>query len=157
VYISPRECPERLLRSGRPVDPDFAPAESLYLRYSVQHFLNGELTTNAIRFRQSVNRGKYSVAEDVLFSETGEYDGLGVLELSVSFIPDRIEPTNGPAYVFFMHHEPIEANYSHSEIWSDNEVRTGTCREPSKTVKIEFRMRLCKLLNSDAVRIEAVR
>jgi hypothetical protein len=148
-----------MYRSGREAVPDFAGAELLYLRYMSQHFVQGQLLPEGIRsqLRQSVNRGRFSEPEDALFSETGEYDGLGVVQFKVADIPARVDQPQGPAYVFFMRHEPVEENYSHSEIWSDHEVRTGAFRAPSRTVSLRFRIPLCASIRQEQVRIMAVR
>ena len=159
MYTSPRERPERLYRRGRDVAPEFSGDESLFLRYRVEHFIEGQLTPYGIRsqLQQSVNRGNFSQAEDVLFSEAGEYDGLGVIEFFVAEVPPRIAQRDGPPYVFFLCHVPEETNYSHSEIWCDQEPPTGGFRKPSRTVSLEFRSQLCRLLTVERIRIEAHR
>lgn len=159
MYISPRERPERMYRRDREVVPDFAVAELLFLRYMSQHFVQGELLPAGIRsqLKQSVNRGRFSEPEDVLFSETGEYDGLGVVEFRVANIRERVEQPQGPTFIFFMRHEPEDKNYSHSEIWSDHETRTGGFRSPSRTVSLLFRTFLCRSIRQEHVRIRAVR
>ena len=159
MYISPRERPERMYRRGREVVPDFAGSELLYLRYMSQHFVQGELLPAGIRsqLKQSVNRGSFSEAEDALFSETGKHDGLGVVEFRVGDVPERVDQPQGPAYIFFMRHEPEEENYSHSEIWSDHETRTGGFRAPSRTVSLSFRVLLCRSIRQEQIRIRAVR
>jgi len=159
VYISPPERPERMYRRCREAVPDFAGPELLYLRYMSQHFIQGQLLPEGIRsqLKQSVNRGSFSEPEDALFSETGEYDGLGVVEFGVADIPDRVDQPQGPAYIFFMRHEPQDENYSHSEIWSDHETRTGGFRAPSRTVSLSFRIRLCRSIRQEQVRIIAAR
>lgn len=148
-----------MYRRGREVVPDFAGAELLYLRYMSQHFVQGELIPAGIRsqLKQSVNRGIFSEPGDALFSETGEYNGLGVVEFRVADIPERVEQPDGPSFVFFMRHEPEEENYSHSEIWSDHEVRTGGFRRPSPTVSLTFRILLCRSIRQEQLRIMAVR
>ncbi len=148
-----------MFKRDRPVLPDFDGDELLYLRYSSQHFLQGQLTPDGIRsqLRQSVNRGSLSEPEDALFSETGRYNGLGVVEFKVWEIPPRIVQPEGPAYVFFMFHVPEEDNYSHSEILSDHDPRTGGHKKPSRTVSLEFRVRLCRSIRQERVRIEATR
>ena len=104
MYISPRDRPQRLYRQNREIVTEFIGTEPLYLRYSSVHFLDGQLAPAAIRsqLQQSVNRGRFSEPEDVLFSETGEYDGLGAVEFKVLDIPKRVDQPSGPAYVFFM-------------------------------------------------------
>jgi hypothetical protein len=159
VYISPIDRPERLYRRGREVIPQFDSAELLYMRYSADNFLEGQLLPSAIRsqLKQSVNRGSLSEPEDVLFSETGEYNGLGVVGFPVSSIPGRVEQRDGPSYSFFMRHEPEELNYSHSEIWSDQDPPTGDFRKPSKTVSTTFRIRLCQSIGTELIKIKAFR
>jgi hypothetical protein len=123
-----------------------------------QFFVQGQLLPEGIRSqKQSVNRGRFSEAEDALFSETGEYDGLGVVEFKVADIPQRVEQPQGPAYVFFTQHVPLEDNYSHSEIWSDQEPRTGAFRKSSRTVSLRFRILLCTSIRQEQIRIIAVR
>ena len=158
VYISPPERPERMYQRDRQVLPDFEGGESLYLRYGCQDFLDGQLLSSAIRFpKTSVNRGSLSEPEDVLFDENGMYKGLGVVEFKVSDLPPRVAQDQGPAYSFFMKHVPVSNNYSHSEIWSDQESMTGQYKEPSKTVKTKFRIQLCQRISLAQIRIEAVR
>jgi hypothetical protein len=144
---------------GREPVQDFAGPELLYLRYMSQHFIQGQLLPAGIRsqLKQSVNRGSFSEPEDALFSETGEYNGLGVVEFRVADIPERVEQVEGPTYVFFMRHEPEDENYSHSEIWSDHDPRTGGFRRPSRTVSLSFRILLCRSIRQEQVRIKAVR
>jgi hypothetical protein len=72
-------------------------------------------------------------------------------------IPERVEQPDGPAFVFFMRHEPEEENYSHSEIWSDHETRTDGFRKPGRTVSLHFRVLLCRSIREEQVRIKAAR
>jgi hypothetical protein len=121
--------------------------------------VDGQLATSAIRsLKQSVNRSRYSQCEDVLFSETGDYNGLGVIELKVSDIPGAVVQ-DGPTYIYFMLHEPEHLNYSHSVICSENtqniKGKKGACVKPSPTVSLRFRMYLCRRLKSDRILIEA--
>ena len=129
----------------------------MYLRYRREHWVNGQLAPSGVRFpRTSVNRSGFSEPEDALFSELGSYNGLGVVRFMVSGIPPRITQSQGPPYVFFMRHAPLDNNYSHSEVWSDHEHRTGEYKEPSKTVKLQFRILLCQQIRQEHVCIEAV-
>ena len=41
---------------------------------------------------------RFSEPEDALFSETGKYDGLGVVRFQVLDIPTRVEQEQGPAH-----------------------------------------------------------
>jgi hypothetical protein len=141
-----------------PVLPDFDGHERLYLRYGSEDFVAGQFAPAAIRFpKTSVNRGRLSEPEDVLFAEDGRYNGLGVVEFEVSDIPATVAPEQGPSYTFFMEHVPHMDNYSHSEIWSDQTPRTGSYREPSRTVKLKFRIHLCQRITLERIKIEAVR
>ena len=159
MYISPPDRPEKLYRRGREVIPQFDSAEPLFMRYSAENFVEGQLLPSAIRsqLKQSVNRGSLSEPEDVLFSETGEYNGLGVVGFPVSAIPAKVDQNEGPSFSFFVRHEPEELNYSHSEIWSDHHPSTGEYRRPNKTVSAAFRIRLCQSIGTDQIKIKAAR
>jgi hypothetical protein len=140
------------------VVPEFGADERLYLRYEADHWVQGELTSAGIRFPDtSVNRSRFSEPEDVLFSEQGRYNRHGVVFFPVSDIPVRIAldpPNNGNPYLFRIDHKPLDDNYSHSEIRSRPEG-TVEDREPSKTIKKQFRIQLCQRLTQDRVLIEA--
>jgi hypothetical protein len=147
-----------MIRGDRPVLPNFDEAEALYLRYFSDQFVDGLLSTAAIRFpKQSVNRGLQSEPEDCLFSEQGIYNGVGVVGFQIADVPPKVSQPQGPAYIFFLKHVPLPDNYAHSEIWSDHEPGTGDYREPGKTVKHEFRVRLCQRIGLDNIRIAAER
>ena len=147
-----------MYQRDRPVISTFDGDEMLYLRYGAEDFLGGQLEPSAIHFpRTSVNRGSLSEPEDVLFSEAGKYNGLGVVGFTVSEIPPRLAQSQGPDYVFFMSHEPHFDNYCHSEIWSDQVPSTGGYKEPSKSVKLLFRIQLSQKITRDRVLIQEVR
>ena len=146
-----------MYRRDREVVADFDGGELLYLRYSIEQFVQGQLAPGAIRSQQSVNRGNFGEPEDVLFSEAGRYNGFGVVGLKVSDIPPRVDQPNGPAYLFFMMHRPEDDNYAHSEIWSDRDPPTGDFRKPSPTVSTTFRLLLCRSITHEQVLIQAVR
>jgi hypothetical protein len=148
-----------MVRNGREVVPDFDTSERLYIRYSAVHFVEGQLEPAAIRssLKQSANRELFSEPEDALFSEEGQYNGLGIVEIAVGNIPAEQDQETGPTYEFFAVHEPEDLNYSHSEIWSDHKPRNGCYRKPSKTVSLRFRIRLCQLITTSSIRILAVR
>lgn len=158
VYVSPGELPERMYRRGRPVQPRFDLDEFLYLRYGSDDFVEGQLAPAAVHFpKQSVNRSSLSEPEAVLFHPEGRYNGLGAVEFQVGDIPETITPEQGATYIFFMRHEPHEENYAHSEIWSDQTPGTGAYREPSKSVKLKFRIQLCRRIRTERIRIPATR
>ena len=119
-------------QGNRPVVPEFDGAEFLYMRYGCNDFLDGQLVPAAIHFpRTSLNRESLSEPEDVLFAESGTYNGLGVVGFVVSDIPPCILQPDGPAYSFWMKHVPLAHNYSHSEIWCAQGASTGSYRMPS--------------------------
>ena len=157
MYISPSDRPERMYRRGRAVKPEFSPRELLYFRYGVDEFLAGELLPAAIRLPQSVNRGEFSQPEDVLFHPEGKYNGLGVIEFRVEEIPPTSEPGAGIPCKFFMKHLPEEDNYSHSEIWADQVPETGRFWKPGRTAKAAFRIKLCRRIRAERIRIVAVK
>jgi hypothetical protein len=148
-----------MYRRDRPKIPTFEATEHLYLRYGREHFVNGRLDVKAIRaqLQQSVNRGSLSEPEDVLFSESGRYNGLGVVGFMAAEIPPLVKQEVGPAYSFLLSHEPLDNNYSHSEIWSDHDPATGKFRRPNTAVSLKFRIRLCMVITEERIKIRAVR
>ena len=149
----PRERPDRMYRRGRAEDSEFRPEELLFRRYMKEHWVEGQFTPAGFKFpKQSVNREKYSEPEDVLFAEEASFEGWGVLQFSVSDIPPRLFANEVLAFIFFPKHVPEEDNYAHSEIWCDQEERTGEYVEPSKKFKKLFRSKLSQRVS---IRIEA--
>lgn len=145
-----------MYRRDRAVVAEFATSELLFLRYARDHFVGDQLDVAAIRFpRTSVNRGLFSVPEDALFSEEGRYNGLGVVAFPVSDIPNCIQQDDGPSYFFSMRHAPLDDNYAHSEIWSNRHPGDTEYREPSKTIKLKFRLHLSRRIRREQIRIEA--
>lgn len=125
---------DRLKREGRPVDPEFASDERLYRRVVRSDHVgaDGYITPAGIPFPDlSVNRGKYSKAEDVLI---GHPTAVAIAAARVGDIPARIDD-----HEFAPVHDPLPENYSHTEIraFVDGEhVR----RKPPKTVRNRFRL-----------------
>lgn len=148
-----------MFRNGREVVPEFDQEELLYLRYSAIHFVDEKLTPEAIRsdLNQSVNRGEFSEPADALFHERGSYNGLGVIGFKVGILPEKIEPLDFPAYAFKVNHVPIEDNYSHSELFSDQIPATGRHRVPGRIVKMQFKLKICTSITVGDVKIRAVR
>jgi hypothetical protein len=134
------ELPDRLKRNGRPEDQEFLPPELLFRRYRREDYLGNQFSSLGFAFpKQSVNREKYSVPADVLFSRTDEFEGWGVLRFRVQDLPAAFPPSN-PQYAFFPSHVPEDEMYPHSEIWCDRLPRTGEYVEPSsKGVRKLFR------------------
>jgi hypothetical protein len=142
-----------MYRQNRPEAPVFAPDELLYRRYRREHWVGGRFAGPGIQFpKQSVNRGGFSEPEDVLYSDSGEFDGQGVLQCRVCDVPERLELPPAPGAVFFLKHAPVDDNYSHSEIWADKLESTGAYVEPSPSLKKLFRTVLAQRMS---IRIEA--
>jgi hypothetical protein len=142
-----------MLRMGRPEDPDFSQDEALYQRYLKDHLIDGFFSPAGVRCpKQSVNRGKYSEPEDVVFSETALYAGWGVLH----YLVRDLNPALGdnPAFSFFPKHDPLDDNYAHSEIWADRIPPTGGCVTPSKTAKMAFRAHLSQRVRIDVLAVK---
>jgi hypothetical protein len=147
-----------MYRRDRPLVPEFDGTEALYLRYGLEDFDGECLAVTAISFPcMSVNRGTLSEPEDLLFSQTGAWNGLGAIEFLVADIPAEVTQAQGPAYQFYMRHVPDPDNYSHSEIWSVQASDRDIPKTPSKTVKLDYRVRLSRRITRDRVRIPAGR
>lgn len=145
-----------MYRRGRPVIAEFDAHEPLFLRYRREQFADGRLQNTAVRFpKQSVNRGLLSEPGDVLFDETRKYEGYGVVDLRVSDIPQTIALKDNPAYRFYVEHSPNEDNYEHADICSALLGDPGLTKEPSRSVRIEFRSQLARMAGIDRIRIPA--
>jgi len=148
---SAAERPDRMKMDGRPQDNHFELTEKLFRRYAQVHYINGQFSNAGFQFpRQSVNRQKYSQAEDVLFDERGTYRDWGVLSFRVDDLPSRF-PTEEPRYTFSPRHQPVEDNYAHSEVWCDRLPTTGQYVEPSPQVKKLFRAVLSQRITIEIV------
>jgi len=128
----------------RQIDPDFRDDEKLFIRVNPA-YQPAELDTallNNIRFPAfSVNRGKYSVALDLL--SFPQHIGWNVGAFSVSDVPKSVPASNEPGaanYLFSCVHCPENGNYAHAEVRSYNE--SGEHKKPSNTAKLDFRERL---------------
>jgi hypothetical protein len=127
-------------RNGRLVDQDFQPREKLFRRYAVDHLIGGTFSPIGLSFDTppSVNREKFSEPSDVLFSETNEFGNWGVWSVKTGDLLSAF-PENEPTFSFYPKHTPMEDNYSHSEIWSEQVPPTGLYAKPSKSVRKLFR------------------
>jgi hypothetical protein len=121
--------PRRMRRRDRPVDNEFAPNELLYIRCKAENVDEdlGILKPAAIHFPdQSVNRAKHSRPADVIIPPDDSVLEMilwGVSAIAVSDLPAPTKTEKGPQFSFAVHHDPIELNFSHSEIrvFRDNE------------------------------------
>jgi hypothetical protein len=137
--------PEHLLRNGRPEDQAFDADELLYRRYIREHLHNDKIVDAHFDFpRTSVNRGKYSQPEDVLFSENGQFERWGVLEFPVSGIPAILQDAQGERFVCFPAHAPLDSNYGHTEIACERERQRGEPAIPGPAARKKFRAMLSK-------------
>ncbi|MGI8638885.1 MAG: hypothetical protein ACR2MG_02910 [Pyrinomonadaceae bacterium] len=152
--------PNRFLVNGRPTIKDFEPNESLYFRFSSEHFPDEtRLPVAAIRFPDfSVNAGSLSQPSDVLIPH---WINLGIAELKVSAIPLPLrsdDKNDEREFSFKACHDPIDEthpayskqqfeNYAHTEIraFLENEHFK---KDPPKSVRKKFR-----LILSDATKI----
>ena len=141
---------------GAPEDQDFDQDELLYRRYKLEHFQNQQLLPAAFKFpRQSFNRARYSIPEDVLHPDCCNGKrlevGWGVLECSAKNLPTPIAGTDGKEFEFEPIHKPLECCYAHTELWC-KVCGGGSVDEPSKKVKETFRVKLSQMMT---VRIHA--
>jgi hypothetical protein len=136
-------------------DGVFTEGELLYRRYKAEHFHNQQLLPAAFKFpRQSFNRGKYSVPEDVLHKDCCDGRTLniewGVLECSSTDLPSPVVGQDGKTFHFEPIHRPLECCYAHTEVWC--KCGGDPIDEPSPKVKETFRVLLAQRM---AVRIQA--
>lgn len=117
ISFSENPIPQGMFRNGRPIDPIFLPDEALYIRFDK---INNEIVDPAcIRAPvQSVNRSKYSKPEWVLLAKYPQFLRWGYGSFKVSDIPESITSESGVTHNFKVEHEPLEDNYSHSEVRS---------------------------------------
>lgn len=145
-----------MIQGDRPRVEEFLEDEQLYLRYASQNWVNGELDLSGVKLdKTSVNRSMFSQPEDALFSFENKYRYMGVLWFSVREIPSPVAKPPAPTSVFWPVHDPLEKNYSHSEIWSRKEGFDEEYSKPSATIRVEFRLRLARVLTMDRIRIRA--
>jgi hypothetical protein len=132
------DIPERLLRNGRVEDQQFQASEKLFHRYVKKNYEQGKFLNVALSSVPSVNRGKYSQAEDVLISEADKYIGWGVVSFAVQDIPSQLLAVS-PTHSFFPRHVPEDLNYAHSEVWCNRIGHEGSHVKPGNLVKKMFR------------------
>lgn len=135
------EREQRMQRRSRRPDPEFLPGELLYLRCANSNLDptdNKRLFADQIKFYpdQSVNRGKYSEQEDVLYPN---YLKFGIARFQVQHIPSELKSDGGILFQWRMEHRPVEENYAHSEIWTHKSGEHITNAELPKGIKKQFR------------------
>ncbi len=135
------EIPERLLRGGRPVDPVFGPEERLYRRLRVLDIdSEGRIEPTSLESPDfSVNRGKYSEPADVILSDSSH----GIASFTVADVPESVLSAEEVEFRFPVEHDPLDSNYSHSEVRSyKGGRRLGPRKKPPKAIKTLFRLSL---------------
>jgi hypothetical protein len=106
--------------SGRTPDQNFAPDELLY--YRVEKFIeNGRVNGVVIRCPDtSVNRGKYSRPEHLLYAQHPKFMKWKAAQFQVRDVPPTLRnPNDGNEFAFNIEHDPTlipEENYAHSEV-----------------------------------------
>jgi hypothetical protein len=129
--------PERMYRAGRSLDQDFDESELLYKRCLAEHIEEERLLATAISFPDwSVNRAKYSEPEDVLIPD---YLDWGIAAFEVGNVPKSLISPGNVKYDFRVEHDPVEDNYSHSEVRTYKDEHHDKKLDPNKTVKKRFR------------------
>lgn len=129
--------PERMWRSDRPVDPDFDESEQLYNRCLAEHVENERLLPTAIKFPDwSVNRAKYSEPDDVLIPS---YQNWAIAAFAVGDVPKSLTSSGNVKYDFKVEHDPLDDNYSHSEVRTYKDNRHDKKIDVNKLIKKQFR------------------
>ena len=137
----------------RPADPVFAPDEPLYRRIKPQVLLQAaglEGLDNAVLLSDvgfpdfSVNRGKYSNAEDVLQPNHAQ---CGIVRFLAGDTPGPLThpgerrgntPPVPSTFEFRVEDDPIESNEAHAEVRTyQNNARSAV--KPPPTLRVEFR------------------
>lgn len=138
-----------MYQRGRPVDPVFEPSELLYYRISVKGIVGSRPEGIDIRLPEdSVNRGKYSEAEDVLYPN---HFHLGIAQFLVSAIPPpRVftdQQGDTRTYELKVEHDPHADNYAHSEIRAFREgLRVQRSGKIPVVLKSEFRQLIAEAM-----------
>ena len=110
--------------------------------------LRGRLLPTAIKFPDfSVNREKYSGPRDLLIPP---WLAWGVAAFTVADVPPSLCNSEGTEFQFAVEHDPMGDNFAHSAVRCYRAMPNvgRVCREPSNTVKVEFR-----ILLSEATRV----
>jgi hypothetical protein len=146
---STHKRPKHMYRNGRPIDNKFKPTDHLYHRCRKDDVFEDRMLPDRIRSRDpSVNWSKYSKPWDVIFDHPGE----GIVRFIVRDLPIELpksppEPPKNPKksiapiklHSFFPIHDPIEDNYSHSEIRTFKDGARVTKGSLPELAKKEFR------------------
>jgi hypothetical protein len=146
----PPEYPIELLWNGREPDQIFDPNEYLYSR--VKEFdIQGKVGIEHIQCPDtSVNRGKFSRPEHVLYARLPKYIHYRVVGFRVSEIPAQAVSDDEQVFDFRIAHDPTlpsentDENYAHSEIRGFKGIERKK-RIPATACK-RYRMRLRQVM-----------
>jgi hypothetical protein len=104
--------PKEMYRLGRPIDSIFNSNEDLFVRFD--RLQGNNVDPTCIRaIDQSVNRSKYSEPQWVILPTFQDW---GYGSFKVKDIPDSLFSDSGVKHCYKIEHDPLEKNYSHSEI-----------------------------------------
>jgi len=135
--------PQQMYRNGRAPDPDFTQEERLYIRF--ERLTGGKIeVTDIICPNQSVNRSKYSEPEWVLLTECMSFANWGYGYFEVGEILDHLISPGGIYFYFRIVHDPLDTNYSHSEIraYRDQHRQQRARNINNRTTNLEFRIHI---------------
>jgi hypothetical protein len=130
-------------------DQAFDATECLFLWFEKLHVGTGMVMVEPTEIDcpdQSTNRSKYCTApEDVL---PPALQDCGIAMVIVADVPEMASSGDGTRIYFAPVHDPLEDNYSHTEIRAFREVtrQTRLGRINSKSAKLGFRTSLCRKL-----------
>lgn len=133
-----------MYRLWRRVRPEFARDELLFRRFNDKQLVRGVLPPASFKFPeknertgQSVNRGAFSEAADVLWDGGKRHDNWGVFSIRAEIVQtDLVCPNTLRSFTFSLKHKPLSNNYSHSEVWSSElAVSKENYALPSNAVK----------------------
>ena len=115
ISFSEHSIPQEMFRNGRPIDSVFSPDEELYIRFDRTDGKN--VDPGCIRAPvQSVNRSKYSKAEWVVLANYPKFLNWGYGSFKVCDVPESITSEYGITHFIKVEHDPLDDNYSHSEL-----------------------------------------
>lgn len=140
----PSELPAGMYRDGRPVDPEFAATEQLYMRACPELVRDLQPLCTDFRFPdQSVNREKYS--EDPTWVLVPRWLDWAVVAFRRRDVPTHMRTSVDVYYEFLVEHVPLDDNYPHSEIRAyrgGERVFNPKLKIKSAEAKQRFRMQL---------------
>jgi len=141
------QTPEQLKLNARVKDNAFAPAERLF--YLFPKLDGGEVSFQEIQFPdQSTNRAKYCGTPEWLYLTLyPKYLSYGIASFETSAIPFELtSSTTKLKYYFFAEHDPLDDNYSHTEVRCKNKdgirIPFEEKKRIHKSVKMAYRMEI---------------